>query len=111
MFDYDKAVINPEFYSELNKVADFLKNANKKAKIEIAGHTDSRGSDAYNLGLSRRRASAVAAYLASKGIGRNRMKVTGYGESKPVAANENPDGSDNPDGRAKNRRTEIVVIQ
>ncbi|HEY4800485.1 MAG TPA: OmpA family protein, partial [Bacteroidia bacterium] len=111
LFDYDKADIKAEFKPELDKVADFLKNTNIKAKIEVAGHTDSKGSDDYNLALSRRRADAVANYLATKGINRSRIKAIGYGETKPVASNENPDGSDNPDGRAKNRRTEIVVIQ
>ncbi len=111
LFDYDKSAIKEEFKSELDKAVDFLKNANKKAKIEVAGYTDSKGSDQYNLALSKRRAEAVANYLASKGISRGRIKTIGYGESKPIASNENPDGSDNADGRAKNRRTEIVVVQ
>lgn len=111
LFDYDKSAIKEEFKSELDKAADFLKNTNKKAKIEVAGHTDSKGSDEYNLALSKRRANAVANYLVSKGISKSRIKTAGYGESKPVASNENPDGSDNPDGRIKNRRTEIVVNQ
>jgi outer membrane protein OmpA-like peptidoglycan-associated protein len=111
LFDYDKSNLRNEFISELDKVVAFLKNANKKAKIEIIGHTDSKGSDEYNLALSKRRANAVATYLASKGVSRNRIIAVGDGESKPIAANENPDGSDNLDGRAKNRRTEIVVTQ
>ena len=111
MFDYDKSNLKREFTSELDKVVDFLKNANKKAKIEVAGHSDSKGSDPYNLALSKRRANAVAAYLTSKGINKSRIKAIGYGESKPVAANENPDGSDNAEGRAQNRRTEIIVVQ
>ncbi len=111
LFDYDKSVIKEELKSELDKAVDFLKNANKKAKIEVAGHSDSKGSDQYNLALSKRRAESVANYLTSKGISSNRIKTVGYGESKPIASNENPDGSDNADGRAKNRRTEIVVVQ
>lgn len=99
-----------EFSSELDKVVDFLKTA-KNAKIEISGYADGKGSDEYNLALSKRRASAVATYLASKGASKSRIKTIGYGETKPLAPNENPDGSDNPEGRAKNRRTEIVVIQ
>ncbi|TAL58855.1 MAG: hypothetical protein EPN85_10550 [Bacteroidetes bacterium] len=110
LFDYDKSTLNSEYIAELDKVVSFLKGA-KNAKIKVAGYTDSKGSDEYNLALSKRRANAVAAYLASKGISRNRMTATGNGESMPLAANENPDGSDNPDGRAKNRRTEIVVVQ
>ena len=110
LFDYDKSSLNTAYLAELDKVVDFLKQS-KKASIEVAGYTDSKGSDEYNLALSKRRADAVASYLASKGISRGRIKTTGSGESKPLAANENPDGSDNPDGRAKNRRTEITVIQ
>lgn len=110
LFDYDRSTIKPEFHSELDKLADFLKNTNKKAKVEIAGHTDSKGSEQYNLALSKRRADAVANYLVSKGIKRSRIKTIGHGESKPIASNENPDGSDNPEGRAKNRRTEITIL-
>ncbi|MFH1005735.1 MAG: OmpA family protein [Bacteroidota bacterium] len=109
LFDYDKSDIKKEFTFELDKVVNFLKNTNKKAKIEVAGHTDSKGSENYNLALSKRRANAVAVYLSSKGIDKSRMKTIGYGESKPIAVNENPDGSDNPEGRTKNRRTEIVI--
>jgi outer membrane protein OmpA-like peptidoglycan-associated protein len=111
LFDYDRAEIKAEFTTELDKVVDFLKNVNKNASIEVAGHSDSKGSDEYNLSLSKRRANAVMNYVSSKGISRARIKAIGYGESKPVASNENPDGSDNPDGRSLNRRTEIVVIQ
>ncbi len=110
LFDYDKSSINPTFSSELDKVVSFLKNS-KNAKINIAGYTDSKGSDEYNLSLSKRRANAIASYLASKGVNRNRIITNGFGETKPIAPNENPDGSDNPDGRAKNRRTEISLIQ
>lgn len=99
-----------EFSAELDKVVSFLKTV-KNAKVEVAGYTDGKGSDEYNLALSKRRANVVAAYLVSKGASKSRIKTIGYGESKPLAPNENPDGSDNPEGRAKNRRTEIVVIQ
>jgi len=110
LFDYDKASMKGEFVANLDKVVEFLKSI-KKAKIEIAGYTDSKGSDEYNLSLSKRRANAVAAYLQSKGISKDRIQAVGYGESKSIAPNENPDGSDNPEGRAKNRRTEIIVTQ
>lgn len=111
LFEYDKAAINNEFKSELDKVAAYLKDADTKKKIEVGGYTDSKGSDEYNLALSKRRASAIVSYLATKGVKKNRMKAVGYGETKSIAPNENSDGSDNPDGRAKNRRTEIVIIQ
>lgn len=107
-FDYDKSVIGGN-KSELDKLVDYMKKY-KTVKIEVAGYTDSKGSDEYNLALSRRRADAVASYIASKGVSRSRITTVGNGESRPIAANENPDGSDNPEGRAKNRRTEITVI-
>jgi OOP family OmpA-OmpF porin len=79
-------------------------------KVEVAGHTDSIGTDAYNQGLSERRARAVYDYLTSNGIDASRLVgPNGYGESRPIAPNTNPDGSDNPEGRALNRRTELNV--
>lgn len=107
MFDYDQAGLKDEFKSELDKLADYLLNINKKAKIEISGHTDSKGSEDYNLHLSKQRAEAIVSYLASKGVSRSRLRAVGYGEGQPVAPNEKPDGTDDPEGRAKNRRTEI----
>ena len=79
-------------------------------KVEVAGHTDSVGSDAYNQKLSERRAKTVYDYLTSNGVDAGRLVgPTGYGESRPIAPNTNPDGSDNPEGRAQNRRTELNV--
>ena len=68
------------------------------------------GTDAYNQGLSERRARAVYDYLTGNGIDASRLVgPNGYGESRPIAPNTNPDGSDNPEGRAQNRRTELNV--
>lgn len=78
--------------------------------VEISSHTDDKGSEEYNQKLSQKRAESVVAYLISKGISRERLKAQGYGESAPVAPNRNKDGSDNPNGRAKNRRTEFKII-
>ena len=73
-------------------------------------HTDSVGTEQYNQGLSERRATAVYDYLTSNGIDASRLQgPTGYGESRPIAPNTNPDGTDNPEGRARNRRTELNV--
>lgn len=77
--------------------------------ITIWGHSDSRGSDADNLAASRRRAEALRAYLEGKGIARGRITVIPLGESRPVAPNRKLDGSDDPEGRAKNRRVDIRV--
>ena len=78
-------------------------------KVTIWGHSDSRGSDAENLAASRRRADAARAYLEGKGIDKSRITVVALGEARPIAPNRNLDGSDDPDGRAKNRRVEIRV--
>ncbi|MDF2483808.1 MAG: hypothetical protein K0R79_4165 [Stenotrophomonas indicatrix] len=76
----------------------------------VPGHTDSKGTDAYNQKLSERRATAVYNYLTKNGVDAGRLAgPIGYGESRPIAPNTNPDGSDNPEGRAKNRRTELNV--
>ena len=110
LFDFDKSIIKKEFKPDLNKVVDYLKVTSPTDKIEVAGHTDSKGPDAYNLALSKRRANVVAVYFVVNGVEKKRMKVVGYGESMPVAPNENPDGSDNKEGRRKNRRTEIKIL-
>jgi len=78
--------------------------------IEIGSHTDNKGSDDYNLSLSQRRAESVINYLQKKGIDKKRIQAKGYGETKPVAANMNTDVTDNPAGRAKNRRTSFRVV-
>ncbi|RMG83714.1 MAG: OmpA family protein, partial [Bacteroidetes bacterium] len=83
---------------------------NPKIIVEISSHTDSKGDDEYNMKLSQRRAESVVNYLIKKGIEKERLHAKGYGETKPIAPNVNPDGSDNPEGRAKNRRTEFKII-
>ena len=80
------------------------------AVIEIGSHTDSTGTFDYNIRLSQRRSESVVKYLISKGISSERLSARGYGESMPIAPNTNPDGSDNPEGRQLNRRTEIRII-
>lgn len=101
IFDTNKAVIKAEFQSQLDDVANVLKNV-PELKIEIQGHTDSAGSEKYNQTLSEKRANAVKDYLASKGINANRMTAKGYGESMPVASN------DTEEGRAANRRATLI---
>ncbi len=78
--------------------------------VEIGSHTDGRGTEGYNKKLSQDRAESVVKYLRQKGIAKDRMTAKGYGKSSPIAPNKNEDGSDNPEGRAKNRRTEFKVI-
>ena len=78
-------------------------------KIIISSHTDDLGSNKYNMDLSQKRAIKVMEYLISKGIAANRIQAKGYGESKPITSNENPDGSANEIGRSINRRTEFLI--
>ena len=80
------------------------------APLLIEGHTDNKGTHAYNIKLSQNRAEAVKKWLVDNaGIKPSRITTTGWGETKPVAPNRKPDGSDDPEGRQKNRRVEIVV--
>ena len=104
-FDFDKATIKPESEPILDEVSDFLK-ANPNMKMEVQGHTDSKGTAAYNLKLSDRRAAAVKAYLVKdEAIKSDRLTTKGYGLTKPVASN------DTEEGRAKNRRVEFAPIK
>jgi outer membrane protein OmpA-like peptidoglycan-associated protein len=103
-FDFDKTTLKSESYVELNKVVDFLKQ-NGHVSIEISGHTDSKGSDEYNLNLSQGRSQAVVDYLASQGIDQSRLQARGYGETKPIDTNETDEG------RANNRRVEFTILK
>jgi outer membrane protein OmpA-like peptidoglycan-associated protein len=109
LFDFAKAKVQPSADPILQKVADVIRQY-PDAYILIEGHTDSKGPDDYNLDLSDRRAVAVKDWLMTKGgVVRATITTRGWGEAKPVAANSNPDGSDNPEGRQQNRRVEITV--
>jgi outer membrane protein OmpA-like peptidoglycan-associated protein len=111
LFDFDKADIKPAAAPELRKVATVLKSY-PKARVSIEGHTDGKGSDSYNQPLSERRAANVAAWLAAHGgIDQANLHTRGWGKTKPVAPNARPDGSDDPEGRARNRRVEITVAK
>ena len=108
-FDFDKSTLRPDAVAILNEAIQVLVKY-PDLKVEVAGHTDSIGTDAYNQKLSERRAKAVYDYLTSNGVNAARLiGPNGYGESHPIAPNTNPDGSDNPEGRAQNRRTELNV--
>ncbi|BBC71380.1 membrane protein [Altererythrobacter sp. B11] len=101
-FPVDSTTISPSFRATLDNVAQsMIKYPN--SLIDVMGHTDSTGSDSYNLDLSRRRAESVANYLVSRGVSRARIETVGYGEQYPVASN------DTPEGRAQNRRVEIRI--
>jgi outer membrane protein OmpA-like peptidoglycan-associated protein len=78
--------------------------------VEVSSHSDSLGNVEYNKKLSQERADNVVKYLVSKGISKKRLVAKGYGSEKPIAPNTKPDGSDNPEGREKNRRSEFRVV-
>ena len=109
-YEYDKADLTPASKAVLDTLFDILKE-NPTITIELSAHTDSKGADKYNEELSQKRAESCTNYLTNeKGIAKERIVAKGYGKTMPVAPNTNPDGSDNPEGRAKNRRTEFKIL-
>ncbi len=102
-FDFDKSDLKPAFYPVLDQVANTLREYDQTI-VEVAGHTDSVGADAYNQQLSERRASSVGNYLMGKGLVRDRFILVGAGETRPIASN------DTDAGRAQNRRVEITLV-
>ncbi len=109
-YEFDKSNILESSKIAIDTTVLALMEANPELIIEIQSHTDNKGSDQYNEKLSQKRAESVVKYLTSKGISPDRLKAKGYGESAPIAPNENADGSDNPEGRAQNRRTDFKII-
>jgi outer membrane protein OmpA-like peptidoglycan-associated protein len=109
LFDFDKADIKPDARNALKQVGDVVKEKGKGA-VRIEGHTDAKGADAYNQKLSERRANSVRDWLVkNEGLKNVRFATAGLGAKKPAVSNTKPDGSDDPEGRQKNRRVEIVV--
>jgi outer membrane protein OmpA-like peptidoglycan-associated protein len=102
-FDFNSASLKPQFRPALDGVAATLADY-PQTVVEISGHTDAVGSDAYNQRLSEERAGSVANYLVGKGLVRERFEIVGMGERYPVASN------DSEDGRARNRRVEVRVV-
>lgn len=109
LFEFDRDTLTPQAVATLNLLVPELKKQ-VTHPVTIEGHTDSVGTDEYNMTLSARRAARVKAWLAdNKVFDAANIKVVGHGKRIPVAPNTNPDGTDNPDGRRLNRRVEIVV--
>ncbi len=109
-YDFNKSDIRQDAAIELDKLVQLLID-NPEIKIELGSHTDSIDDNSYNLQLSQRRAESAVRYIVQHGIAPDRLVAKGYGEEKPIARNTNPDGTDNPVGRQKNRRTEFKILE
>ncbi len=111
LFDFDKSDILPKAEETLNKAAAIIKER-AKGTVMVAGHTDSKGGETYNKSLSERRANSVRDWLRTKGgLVSFKFETKGFGATQPVAPNQKADGSDDPVGRQKNRRVEIVITK
>jgi len=102
-FDYNSSSLKPAFYNTLDKVSDILSRYNRTT-VQVTGHTDSTGSEAYNQALSERRANSVAYYLEDRGVSAGRVRSVGRGELEPRVSN------DTEAGRQLNRRVELLII-
>jgi outer membrane protein OmpA-like peptidoglycan-associated protein len=108
LFDFDKADIEPAAEPVLSDIARLIASI-PIGTIIVEGHTDSKGATQYNKDLSLRRAKAVANWLATHGADKGRLSVKALGDTRPIAPNTLDNGTDNPDGRALNRRVEFVL--
>lgn len=109
LFDYDKATLTPAAETELRKAAELI-GRSPAGPILVIGHTDSEGDGTYNQKLSEARARTVASWFRQQvGVRRRSFQVAGKGETAPIAPNETPSGADNPEGRVKNRRVELII--
>jgi OmpA-OmpF porin, OOP family len=102
LFDFDKTTLKPATTQILDRLVVFM-TENKDKSVNLGGHTDNVGTEAYNQALSERRVNSVKTYVVGKGVDSGRVSGQGFGESKPIADNKTADG------RAKNRRVEIKV--
>jgi outer membrane protein OmpA-like peptidoglycan-associated protein len=107
LFDFDRAELRTEAEPALAELARRVAQANKMVMIE--GHTDAKGTHSYNQTLSERRATAVRIALVERGLGYEKLNIRGFGKMRPVVPNEHADGTDDPEGRQRNRRVEVVI--
>ena len=110
LFEFDSSELTEESKAQIDQGIFRTLVENPEIIVELGAHTDNKGSDSYNKRLSLERAESVVKYLEDRGIPAMRLRAKGYGSDEPVEPNTNPDGSDNPEGRALNRRTEIKVV-
>jgi outer membrane protein OmpA-like peptidoglycan-associated protein len=109
LFAFDKAELAPEAVPNLRRTHELIRRSGA-GEITVTGHTDAKGDDAYNQELSRRRAQAVVDWLRRQdGLHAPAFKAVGRGATAPIAPNTRSDGSDDPEGRARNRRVEVKI--
>jgi outer membrane protein OmpA-like peptidoglycan-associated protein len=109
LFEYNKANLTRDAQGKVAYIAELLERRAPNRRVSVEGHADAVGGQAYNLRLSQHRAERVAQELADSGVRDNRLQTKGFGEKYPVAPNTRANGADNPSGRAKNRRVEVVI--
>ena len=110
LFEFNKSDLTSGARAKVRDIAEVLEGGRvRDRQVSIEGHTDSKGSEEYNQRLSERRAESVASSLDREGVSQSRMHARGFGKKYPIAPNQNSDGSDNPAGRAKNRRVEVII--
>ncbi len=109
LFDFDRDVLTEQARVKIRAVAEIIVRLAPDRSVSVEGHADSVGTETYNLALSLRRARSVESELLSGGVGAPKVAMIGFGERFPVAPNEHPDGRDNPQGRSRNRRVEVVI--
>lgn len=110
LYEFDSAKLTKEAKNVIDTTLLVVLKDNPEIVIQLSSHTDNKGTENYNMDLSERRAESVVRYLILNGIHEKRMVAKGYGETQPIAPNTFPDGSDNPEGRRLNRRTDFRVI-
>ena len=107
-FEYDRAELHPRALKQLEVISALMRSDSSK-KLRIAGHTDEKGEDSYNVNLSHGRAEAVKKQLVALGVPADQVLTTGLGKAQPLSPNKKSDGTDDPEGRSHNRRAEIYL--
>lgn len=109
LFEFDKADLTDAARTKIHAVSEIVVRLAPERTLSVEGHTDAVGTEEYNLDLSLKRAQAVQAELATGGVAPEKIRSIGHGEKFPVAPNKSAEGKDDPQGRAQNRRVEVVI--
>jgi outer membrane protein OmpA-like peptidoglycan-associated protein len=109
LFEFDKADLTEAARTKIHAVSEIVVRLAPERTLSVEGHTDSVGTEDYNLDLSLKRAQAVQAELGTGGVAAEKIRSIGHGEKFPVAPNQTPEGKDDAQGRAQNRRVEVVI--